>query len=397
MTKSLLSLLLTTIMATTAMGASIDDIISAHLKDRGEAEHFSGIAVSVQAGDKLTNYVAGKRSMTGNEPLTSADLFDIGSITKSFTAALAIMAEREGRLKLDETLRHYLPEYPVWGDISLTGLLDMSTGIPNYSESPTMNYLFSKDLRHYWSQVDMINLIYPKKRNPRRKPGYFYSNTGYVLMDMMLSARYKMPFKQLLEDKIIKATGLKNTYYPLPDYTSQQLHGMARGYAWNIYDNPELLGQDVTEMNLSWAGAAGGIIATSEDVLHWVEDLFVSERLLTKAEKNKMQQMISLDSGKPITSTDKENHRGFGLGIAQIYDEKIGRFWFYEGQTLGYRALYMYVPCNKVIVVALFNSATNGENDKAGKLLQDIYQETLLENSALRCQAQGGSFDQRQQ
>ena len=387
MKKSLLSLLLTTTMASTAMGASVYDIISAHLKERAKAEHFSGIAVSVKAGDKLANYVVGKRSIMGNEPLTSADLFDIGSITKSFTAALAIMAEREGKLKLDETLSYYLPEYPVWGDISLTGLLDMSTGIPNYSESPTMNYLFSKNLRHYWSQVDMINLVYPKKLNPPRKSGYFYSNTGYVLTDMMLSARYKMPFKQLLEDKIIKPAGLKNTYYPLPDYTSQQLQRMAHGYSWNIYDNPEFLGQDVTEMNLSWAGAAGGIIATSEDVLHWVEDLFINEQLLTNAEKNKMQQMISLDSGKPITSTDKENPRGFGLGIAQIYDEKIGHFWFYEGQTLGYRALYMYVPCNKVIVVALFNSATNGENDKAGKLLQAIYQQTLVENNALRCQA----------
>lgn len=385
MKKSLLSLVLTTTLASTAMGAAVEDIISAHVKQYAKAEHFSGIAVSVKAGDKISNYAAGKRSISGNEPMTPADLFDIGSITKSFTAALAMMAEREGKLQLEKTLGDYLPEYPQWADMSLTGLLDMSTGIPNYSESPTMNYLFSKDLRHYWSQPDMINLAYPKKMNPPRKPGYFYSNTGYALMDMILTNQYKMPFKQLLMDRIIKPLALKNTWYPLPDYTSQQLQGKAHGYSWNIYGNPELLGQDVTETNLSWAGAAGGIIATSEDVLHWVEDLFISDRLLTKAEKHKMQQMISLDTGKRIATTDKDNPRGFGLGIAQIYDEKTGRFWFYEGETLGYRALYMYVPCNKVIIVALFNSATNHDNDKAGKLLQDIYRQTLLENSSLKC------------
>lgn len=393
MKKSRFALLLMTTMIPIAMSASIDDIISGHLKQYSQLEHFSAIAVSVKAGDKLNNYAAGQRAFEGKEPITATDLFDIGSITKSFTAALAIMAEREGKIKLDDKLGSHLPAYPQWGDISLTGLLDMSTGIPNYSDSPTMNYLISKDIRHYWSQTDLVNLVYPKNMNPPRKPGYFYSNTGYVLMDMILSDLYKKPFKQLLMDKIIKPLALKNTFYPLPKYSSTELQHLVRGYSWNIYDNPELLGQDVTENSMSWTAAAGGIIASSEDVLHWVEDLFISERLLTSAEKNKMQQMVSLDTGKRIAGTDKNDSRGFGLGIAQIYDEKIGHFWFYEGQTLGYRALYMYVPCNNVIVVAIVNSATNHDNDHAGKLVQDIYQQTLLQDSTLNCKLERNAVE----
>src|SRR5690606_30080749 len=126
-----------------------------------------------------------------------------------------------------------------------------------------------------------------------------------------------------------------------------------------------------------WAGAAGAIVANSEDVVRWVDNLFVGDKLLTEAEKRTMQTLVSTRDGKPISQTDKKHPQGFGLGIIEAYREPIGRYWFYEGETLGYRALYMYVPCNKVIIAALFNSATNGENDHAGELVQTLYQHVL--------------------
>ncbi|CEK09331.1 serine hydrolase domain-containing protein [Legionella hackeliae] len=257
--------------------------------------------------------------------------------------------------------------------------------MPNYSEAPKINYLFSKNLRQYWSQDDLINLIYSKDFNPPRKPGYFYSNTGYVLMDKILTKAYKTPFKALLIDKIINPLQLKNTYYPVPEYPPEVLSRLVRGYGYNIYDNPELLGQDVTENNLSWAGAAGALVANSEDVIHWVEHLFIENKLLTKDQQQKMQQLVSLKTGLPITTTTEKDPQGFGLGIAQNYDAKIGRYWFYEGQTLGYRAIYIYVPCNKVIISTLFNSATNGENDHTRELMVQLYNYLLSKDEMLIC------------
>jgi len=361
-------------LSSSVMADPVQDLINTHLKRYAEQEHFSAIQVSIKVGDKVSHYTAGTRSLDPDSPaITADDLFDIGSITKSFTAALAIKADSEGKLALNKTVGDYLKNYPHWAGISLTGLLDMSTGIPNYSNAPTINYLFSKNIRQFWSQSQLVDLVYFKEYNPPRLDGYFYSNTGYILMDMILSAQYKSSYEQLLVDRIIKPLGLNNTFYPLPDYTEAELARMVRGYSWNIYDNPELLGRDVTQNNLSWAGAAGAIISNSSDVLNWIDELFIKDRLLNNVEKTTMQQMISLTSGKPIKQTDKNDPRAFALGISQGYDDAMGQYWFYEGKTLGYRAVYMYSPANKIIIVTLYNSATNSENDKVGELMQALY------------------------
>jgi D-alanyl-D-alanine carboxypeptidase len=270
----------------------------------------------------------------------------------------------------------------------LANLLNMSTGIPNYSDSPTLNYLVSKNLQKFWSTSDLVALVYPQKNNPPFKSGYFYSNTGYAVMDMILAKEYQKTYRELLTEKILKPLNL-GMEYPVPKFTKNTLERMARRYSYNIYDNPELLGQDVTVNNLSWAGAAGALVSNSEDVVRWIDALFVNDKLLTPNQKTAMQKLVSVETGKPIDKTNADHPRGFGLGIIQAYDKDIGHYWFYEGKTIGYRALYMYVPCNQVIVVALFNSATNSENDRAGELVNNLYLQTLKENDTLKCQRGG--------
>lgn len=369
-----------------------DTLIKEHLRQYGPQEMFSAIQVSIRTKDKLSTYTAGNRSLKADsQPVNADDLFNIGSITKSFTAALAVMAESEGKLKLENRLNSYLSAYSHWGQLRLDALLNMSTGIPNYSDAPRFNYLTSKNLRQYWSQSDLINLVYSTQFNPPLKPGYFYSNTGYALIDMILSKVYNTPFQNLLSDKILTPLKLQNTFYPLPDYPAEVLQRLVRGYSYNVYENPELLGQDVTENNLSWAGAAGALVANSEDVVHWIEHLFIDGKLLTPAQKKKMQTLIAIPTGSPLAKTDVKNPQGFGLGIVQIYDSKIGHYWRYEGQTLGYRALYIYVPCNQVIISALFNSATNGENDHAHLLVEVLYQQILKQDNTLICKESMGS------
>lgn len=361
-------------------------IIDEHYQAYRQAEHFSAIQVTIKTKQGSHSYVKGTKALTpGSQPITTKELFNIGSISKSFTAALALMAEREHKLNLEQPLGSYLKTYAHWADIPLSSLLNMGSGIPNYSDAPKINYLMSKNLKQFWSPVELMELVYPKQFNPPRKKGFFYSNTGYILMDMILSAQYKKSFASQLEANIISFLQLKNTYYPVPHFPRNVLARLARGYSYNIYDNPELLGRDVTENNLSWAGAAGAVVANSEDVAQWVEQLFIGEQLLTAAEKRKMQQLISMTTGEPIAQTDARHPRGFGLGIIQGFKPEFGHYWFYEGETLGYRALYLYTPCNQVIVVALFNSATNSENDHAGELIEKLYRQLLQNDSSLVC------------
>lgn len=370
---------------TPAPPSPINTIIQQHFDKYAKKEYFTAIQTSIKAAGKIKTYAVGTLSHAKDQPIDEGNLFNLGSITKSFTASLMLMAQKEKKLDLNDSLGTYLDNYPHWAQISLTALLNMTSGLPNYTASPKINYLLSQNIKQFWSKSDLINLVYTPKFNPPLKSGYDYTNTGYILSAMLLESLYKKTYQQLLQTKIIQPLKLNHTFYPSPAYSSDILKRMVHGYGYNVYENPELVGRDVTENNLSWAGAAGGLVGNSEDVIHWVDALFNDKQFLDPTQRQKMTQIVSTKTGEPIKKTSKKHPRGFGLGIVQAYEKGIGRFWYYEGQTIGYRAFYMYTPCNQVLISALFNSQVNSDNDKGGLLMQSLYRQVLKDNPRLQC------------
>lgn len=258
-----------------AKSAGIQKVMQEHFDAYHRMEHFSGIQVSTRVGDALRHFVIGKVSLEENaQKLRPDHLFNIGSITKSFTGVLALKAQEDKKLSMTKTVGEYLPKYKHWSSIQLTQLLDMSSGLPNYSDSATMNYAFAQDLEKNWGLEEMIALVYKDKYTPPIRTGYDYTNTGYILMEMILNKQCKQRYKALLQEKIITPLGLKNTFYPVPKAEKAMEKRLVSGYGYNVYVNPELVGKDVRKNNLSWGAAAGGIVANSEDVLHWAAALF---------------------------------------------------------------------------------------------------------------------------
>lgn len=367
------------------------DLLNQHFEKYKNLEYFSGASLSVSIPNQpIENYYAGYVSHDNKSPKVSANtLFQIGSITKSFTAAVMLQLESENKLKLSDPLQQWLPEYSNWSGLDLEQLLNMSSGLPNYSDAPLLITDDYKHPEHVWTNAELVSYVYPNaKPSPPLKAGYFYSNTGYILADMIVEKITHQPFATELTNRTIKAANLKNTFYPLPTLDPKVKSRMAHGYNFNQYDNPPLAGSDTYNRNLSWAAAAGAIVATGEDVIHWIQALFMQDSVLNSEQKQKLMTLISTTTGKPIQSTSDVDPRGFGLGVVQAYDKdkSLGRFWFYEGETLGFRALYMYVPCNNVIIVSLFNSATTNENDHAHELMQNTYKLVLKQHPMLSCQ-----------
>ncbi|MCE5293990.1 MAG: beta-lactamase family protein [Chlamydiales bacterium] len=354
----------------------MQSLLNDHVSKYQELEYFSGASLSVFVpGDGIKNYYAGRVS---RDPASAAvgakTLFQIGSITKSFTAALMLQLEKENKVNLQQTLGVYVPQYDKWGKFSLNSLLNMTSCLPNYSDTPLFNVGLAVTPEKSRSTQEIIAFVYPHKVNPPLRSGYMYSNTGYVLCDMVVEKVTGNSFKQELENKIIKPCNLGNTFYPLPTYSPEELARMAHGYQYNIYDNPELVGKDVTSINLTWAGAAGALLSTTEDIIKWVQMLFTGN-LLDAAQKQQLMAIHSLQTGKPIATVTKDDPEGFGLGVVQSYGKGSvdTPFWFYEGQTIGFRAIYMYIPAKSIIVACAFNSSTDSQNDHAHELLMNVY------------------------
>jgi D-alanyl-D-alanine carboxypeptidase len=356
-----------------------NDVLASHYTAYKDKEYFSGIALSVyKPKQPIKNYYIGKTSHDSKSAnIDSQTLFNIGSITKSFTAAILLQLEKENKLKMTDTLDHWLPDYAKWGKVTIHHMLDMTSGLPNYSDSPLMNAEEFKDMQRQWTKDELIAFVYPPKDfSPPLRGGYNYTNTGYVLCDFIIEKATQHSLKEEMQNRLFHVAKLENTFYPIPAASASLNARLASGYGFNPYSNPEIVGRDMKLTSLTWAGAAGAIVSNATDVVKWTQALFVEDKILDKEQKRKLMQLVSTANGQPITATSEKNPRGFGLGVSQGYDKKMGQFWFYEGQTEGYRALFMYVPSTGIIVAAIFNSAVNGENDHASELVSKVYEIT---------------------
>ncbi|QUS60139.1 beta-lactamase family protein [Synechocystis sp. PCC 7339] len=379
-----------------AWGETLDEkvqnILDEHYQTYGKDEFFSAIQLSTKVGDGETKtYSVGHKSHSPNSPAIDANsLFQIGSITKSFTAALLLQAEGAGKVTLSDNFVTYLPEYDRWSRVTITQLLNMTSGLPNYSDSPTVNYGFAYSPDRIWRDEELVDVVYPQPNLPAPplNIGYAYTNTAYTLGGLILEKVYGQSYAEIIDEKLLQLLELKNTFYPIPSYPPGILARMVEGNNFNPYTNPELTGRPFDSSNLSWAGAAGGLVANTQDIIDWVRALFIEDQLLTPEQKEKLTQLVSLTSGEPIAGTTATETRGFGLGVVQGYHEDWGQYWFYQGETIGHRSFYLYFPCNEIIISALFNSAVNDQNNNVKLLLVSVYQALLDDQPNLVCKSE---------
>jgi D-alanyl-D-alanine carboxypeptidase len=188
-------------------------------------------------------------------------------------------------------------------------------------------------------------------------------------------------YRQELQERIIGPLHLGDLYYRAHVYPPSVTARQPAGYFFNSGDAglSALMGRDVSRDSLSWARGAGGIIATTSDMTVWERALYTG-RLLPPRQEAELMSLVSAKTGKPIARTSPADPMGFGLGIAQLTVPPLGTVWFYEGETLGFRALHVYLPKSGLIMALGLNSQP--ADDKIGDLVLAVYK-TLVGHGVL--------------
>ena len=374
--------------------AQLQTELDAHLATRRAAERISGLSVHVSLGQPgpTIDLVSGTVSDgTGAAAIEPGTLFEIGSNTKSFTAAVVLQLAGEGKLTLDDRLDRWLPEYPAWADVTIRRLLDMTSPIPDYAGTPAILRVVAADPRRRWTPPELVAAVYPRPGNELPVPkGYYYSNTNYILAGMVAERAGGAAFGDLVRQRLLGPLGLRETFLPDGPAPDDIVARMASGYVADDecqeFEPPDckvsliapLLGRDMRDADLSWAGAAGAIVASPRDLARWFRALY-GGRVLVPAELAQMEQLVSMKTGLPIEATTTDDPRGFGLGLAQALNPELGRFWFYEGETLGYRVAHFWWPEDDLLLVLAANSQPPAAEDKLGKLAVRLY--TILKTT----------------
>ncbi len=396
MKSTLISILLTACMIVAANIASaaeptqvekVQAALDTWLATESPVEKISGVAAYVSFGDAgpAIEAFSGK---TGRDPdsapVDQNTLYQMGSTSKSFTAAVILKLEAAGKLSIDDTVGKWLPQYPAWKDATIRQLLDMTSGIPNYSETEWMSRMWVHEPKRDLTFKELVAAAYPSATNKLPvKQGYFYSNTNYILAGMIAEKASGKSYRDLVHEMVIEPFGLHSTFYEAGTFPQPVIQRLSHGYfenracasyqpdckeSWNL----PAVGRDMREASTSWAQAAGGAISSARDVDRWMRAVF-GGKVVPAKQQDEWMQLVSTKTGKPIAAVSADDPGGFSLGLSNGILGPLGAQWFYQGETLGYRTLYLWVAAENLMITVQTNSQEPEGTNKLNQLVGAIY------------------------
>lgn len=285
-------------------------------------------------------------------PITTATVFNVGSIAKQFTAMSILILARQGKLSLDDDLRKYVSEVPDFGTpITLRQLIQHTSGLRDHWEMLEMSGWRNDDVH---TEKDVLEMV-SRQRTLNFKPGdeYSYSNTGYVLLAVVVKRVSGQSLIEFTEANIFQPLGMTNTRF-YDDHRSI-IKGLANGYL------PKEGGGFLKGMPADDLLGANNLFTTIADLARWDENFYGH-----KVGGNKLVEQMLM----PATLNNGEKlEYAFGLFVSPY---KGLRAVHHTGARLGYRAELMRFPEQRFSVACLCNTRAIGP-DTMARRVADIY------------------------
>lgn len=304
-----------------------------------------GILAKTSNNGKTSSYTAGVADLSTKKSIKSEYRFRIGSVTKTFTATTVLQLVGENRIQLDDPIEKWLPGL-IQGNgydgnqITIRQLLNHTSGIAEYLKSKDADIMNSKKT-YTAEEIVKIGLSLPPDFSPGK--GWLYSNTGYVILGMLIEKITGNSYAEEIEKRIIEPLDLSNTFLP---GNSPVIPGKnhARGYM-KIDETSEL--KDMTYYNPSLANSAGDMISNADDLNKFFSFL-LGGKLLKERELKEMLTTVPIE-GKGVGD-------GYGLGI---YETKLPNgvsVWGHGGAIPGFTTFVGGVMGGKHTLAVNINS-----------------------------------------
>jgi D-alanyl-D-alanine carboxypeptidase len=308
-----------------------------------ERERFAAPGASaavVVPGEGVWTGVSGIADRKTNEPVTRETAFAIGSVAKTFVAALVLDLAEEGIIDLDDSVARWVPRFPHSRFITIRQLLNHTSGIFDVTENPAfLESQFARP-RERWTPGRTLSYV----KQPRFTPGsdWGYSNTNYILLGIVIEKATNSTVSRELRARLLEAAGADAVFLQGEERVRAPV---ARGYHDVDFDGEadDLSDGTRTIPNTALASAAwtaGGIAATPEAVARFGDALF-SGRLL---EPDSLAQMLDFEAE---LGAGRGGGLGYGFGVARF--EIPGHEVFGHGGGIpGYRSALWHAPEHSV-------------------------------------------------
>ena len=298
--------------------------------------------VTYQAGQEPRTYTSGTSGRAGL-PLDGDTMFEIGSITKTFTAALLAEMVGQGEVKLDDPVAKYLPKeirVPERGGRKIT-LLDLAThtsGLPGLPAN-----IHPKDMSNPYADysVEMLDEFLSAYSLPRDIGSkYEYSAVGMALLGRALGNRLGMGWEQAVTKRILKPLGMRSTAATM---TPDELGRLASGHDEN--------GKRVSNWEIPTLPAMGALHSSANDMLKYL----IANMMSGSAPLGPILNGTHM----PRVVMDEETKVGLAWQTGHASNRTI--IW-HGGETGGYRSLIAFDPTKRIGVIVLCNSSAGADD-----------------------------------
>ena len=316
----------------TRIAQAVDSIVGSALQG-GRA---AGMSVAVVRGnDTIVFKGYGHVDLEWDVPTTPGAIYEIGSVTKQFTAVALLQLQEQGKLNLDDELTRYLTGYNTQGHkITLRRLLDHSSGIKGYTEMPIFRQLMPQKL----SRDTLVKIFSAAPFDFAPGEGQVYNNSAYFLLGLVIEKVSGQSYADYIEKNVFARAGM-----PDSRYCNETALVKRRAHGYDLV-GPAL--RRTAYLDHTWPYAAGSLCSTVGDLVAWNRALHLGKMLSPES----YRELIT-----PGTLNDGTRLRyAKGLMVDSSYGQRIIN---HGGGINGFLSDLRYFPDDTLTIAVLINTA----------------------------------------
>jgi len=322
-------------------------------RELNEKDAFNGAWLYAEKGEIVSKGVLGFRDPENTLPITEDTIFQLASISKTFTSAAVMLLVREGKLRLEDEIVKFFPEIPYPG-VTIRHLLNHTSGIPDYFDDADWFIKIWKEEKRVPGNDEILRFLRKTKAKPYFAPGegLHYSNTGYNLLALLVERLSGVPYEEFLQKNIFEPAGMSSTRCCHIRRDGVPFDNYARA---TVYDDGKCVADIDSEEEgdvVAFDGLNGDdyVYTNIFDMLRWDRALREG-KVLTSEEQQIMYTPGRLNNGEEAVY-DEDDGLGYGFGWGVGHDEKYGLIVSHSGGMPGVATWFeRFIDADRVLVI----------------------------------------------